>query len=61
MNTDTGLKPCPFCGGDAALGTTEFDGDTSFYVFCKSETCPILTAEIESKEEVIEKWNSRTK
>ena len=30
------LKPCPFCGGKAAIGTKSFDlFNVAAYVFCK--------------------------
>lgn len=54
--TETKLKPCPFCGGEAFLTKNEKSG--VFYVFCK-ECLRNGRGDIISQK-AAEKWNSRT-
>ena len=49
------LKPCPFCGGKAQLGTAINFRGTEYYVACSC--CAINFTS--SREEAISKWNHR--
>ena len=58
------LKPCPFCGGKAAIGTKSFDlFNVAAYVFCKK--CGARTdlfykyVQNESKQMARDAWNKR--
>lgn len=54
------LKPCPFCGGEGTLSTSELPGlssDMSFYVGC--DTCECSTSYEDTDDEAIKKWNTR--
>ena len=48
------LKPCPFCGGGAAIGR---HGDNYFAECCK---CGARTWFLKSAEKVAEAWNRRS-
>lgn len=48
------LKPCPFCGGRARIGT---DGEEGHTVFCTS--CKVETNIYEDERTAIEAWNRR--
>ena len=52
------LKPCPFCGG---AGVIEDVGCYRCHIYC--DTCPAQIGEVwsntESKEYLINKWNTR--
>ena len=56
QTTETKLKPCPFCGGEASMYIAYDDG---YYVCCDECGCglPVYNTE----EEAIEAWNRRTK
>lgn len=50
------LLPCPFCGGDAVLGTW----DNGYYSGYKVTCCVKISADADAtKHQVIEKWNTR--
>lgn len=57
------LKPCPFCGNEAALSSGQFDGKETSYVSCK--TCGgrgkffYVSSKYASAERAIEAWNRR--
>lgn len=71
--SDTKLKPCPFCGGEAKLITTEFDRKTiAIKVECKSYYARttgycatvfnnenVLNNIDNAREKAIEVWNRR--
>ena len=48
------LKPCPFCGGRARIGT---DGEEGHTVFCTS--CKVETNIYADERTAIEAWNRR--
>lgn len=50
------LKPCPFCGETNLFVEEE---DWGWVVYCGS--CPAFMDGLNSKEEVIDKWNTRVK
>ena len=54
------LKPCPFCGGVAILGTwrDEYRRLNPSAVHCS--VCHVETKIYDRKKEAIEAWNSRT-
>ncbi len=58
---DIVLKPCPFCGGEAGIGT----GPRHFFVNCVEclASTNLLTPEglVTTKEEAAELWNNRVK
>ena len=49
-----GLKPCPFCGGEAVLRGSPYVG---WIVFC--ERCAISSRSFSLKEKAIDRWNRR--
>ena len=53
------LKPCPFCGGEAILGTwrDEYRRLNPSAVHCS--VCHVETRIYERKKEAIEAWNRR--
>lgn len=64
------LKPCPFCGGEAAeddnaqvyfdrdtLAEVDYDEPDGFWIEC--EECGAMTGEFETRQEAIEHWNTR--
>ena len=51
------LKLCPFCGGEASIGETDFEGKTIFIAFC--EECGISTPADEDEQVIIKLWNRR--
>lgn len=62
----TGLKPCPFCGGEAVIDTIEphahmlallpdYGGET--FIECTGCTCAIVG---KTEHEAVEAWNRRT-
>lgn len=59
----TELKPCPFCGGDAHLRTTDFtDGCRGFEmraVYVQCACCGARTLEYRDERFAIEDWNRR--
>lgn len=64
------LKPCPFCGGKAALcGAKTPEGDHTFSVICQNCNTGIFKANYEPNEwvafdntpDAINAWNRRTK
>lgn len=59
---DTGLNPCPCCGGEAKLikrklKTGFYSSGGTYYVHCKK--CLISTQPRRKAEDVIEIWNRR--
>lgn len=51
------LKDCPFCGGQAEIIKTEFEGERVYSVSC--EDCNATTGASSDKGFVIEVWNCR--
>ncbi len=54
------LKPCPFCGGNAAVlmvKKSRFTKNVFFYVKCR--VCRASTSVECTKEEATEKWEMR--
>lgn len=57
------LKPCPFCGGQAVMGTTYRNGFFTCTIEC--DKCYIRTQDITSdilelaRQDAIEAWNRR--
>lgn len=54
MKNSKELKPCPFCGGEAAL--FEQNCDRPWHVLCY---CGGRVGWFETKQEAIEAWNRR--
>ena len=53
--TETNLKPCPFCGGEAQILRRN---DGKYVCFCRNCGCA-QTMFFDSPEEVPEEWNAR--
>lgn len=51
----TNLKACPFCAGVAAVNTLNIG--ESYHSVCMK--CGVKTAEYDTPEEAINKWNRR--
>ena len=51
------LKPCPFCGGEAELGTFSTNSDDKFLVECSN--CGVATLLYYDTEKATEAWNRR--
>ena len=51
------LKPCPFCGGKAKVGTTGY----SYKVYCDTPSCDVRpnTRFHKTRENAIKAWNRR--
>lgn len=50
------LKPCPFCGGEAAFGTNSVTG----FEYVRCSVCKARTwSGFKTREESIEAWNTR--
>ena len=54
--TNVKLKPCPFCGGEAHL-TSYGVNPTTYEIECKG--CGCYQHEHDSKQNVIDRWNTR--
>lgn len=58
---ETELKPCPFCGGEAKLGTYTQCMAKAYSVICKNKFCRGRARQIKrDKEKAIEAWNRRS-
>lgn len=63
-SSETTLKPCPFCGGEAEVNQT-YDIDTNevdgYFIICRNKDCTAWpeTAEYLTEAEAIEAWNTR--
>lgn len=55
MVTETTLKPCPFCGGDAGMQTWT----SNFSAVCLAVPYCAETRPMKSYEEAAEIWNRR--
>lgn len=53
------LKPCPFCGGEAA--ETESLTGGLYFVVCSDNDCAAIGAYRYSEEEAIKAWNRRVR
>jgi Lar family restriction alleviation protein len=57
------LKPCPFCGGDARLRTTDLAEGFGLFVmsaaFVQCADCGARTLEYRDETFAIEDWNRR--
>lgn len=56
------LKPCPFCGGEAALVPTRETTVREWFVTCDNLECNVLvccTKRYYTEAEAIEAWNTR--
>ena len=51
--TETKLKPCPFCGGEAYIDVY----DDKLYARCQG--CESMTALYDDNQEAIDAWNTR--
>ena len=52
---DTGIKPCPFCGGIAEMCTY---GDDEWLIYCKGCNA-MVEIWFKTEAEAIEAWNRR--
>lgn len=58
--TNTELKPCPFCGGEAELTFNGNDYVLWRYVECLNPECKVQTQQkTQSKEQAAIAWNTR--
>lgn len=57
--SETALKPCPFCGGEAAVMETWAYGYAEKHVQCKK--CDISTPSVPFRQKgtAVRKWNRR--
>ena len=55
MNNEK-LKPCPFCGGEAKVLGTKYEGG-DYYIVC--ERCRVRVGSYSNPVEAIEAWNKR--
>lgn len=58
-----GLKPCPFCGSEAALVLESKDpncASTDCMAFCSSKDCGASLGIYEDETAAIRAWNRRT-
>jgi hypothetical protein len=59
------LKPCPFCGGEAALECAEVDDNTiepedqEAKSWCVSCSCAAFIGTFDTEAEAIAAWNTR--
>lgn len=54
------LKPCPFCGGEAIMDYTYYEGPVASNPKCNKYGCIGFTyREFETEQEAIEAWNHR--
>lgn len=60
IERETGLKPCPFCGGNAILVLECYDDefDKWYRVECENR-CVMQCNSSESEYEAIQTWNRR--
>lgn len=59
---DNDLKPCPFCGSEAAANwyyTSDEYERTVYYVHCTNADCDAFSHEGKSPEEAAAAWNRR--
>lgn len=63
MNENTGLKICPFCGGEAQFHRCFMSGTEYWQVSCNKCGCNTrlekVSGEYAAKERVAAMWNSR--
>ena len=52
--SETALKPCPFCGGEAISRGSDYDG---YWVTCRG--CMAFPFKKNTRERAIEAWNTR--
>ena len=63
------LKPCPFCGSEAKLHVAQelvSYGDEGFFIQCSNDECLMNTVTVNGgysqyPEDIINRWNRRTK
>jgi Lar family restriction alleviation protein len=62
MKNKIKLKPCPFCGSKAQIGSFDWERGTSWFVECSVENlCNVQPkAQASSKQQAIAAWNRRT-
>lgn len=59
MSVTDELRPCPFCGGEAAVSIVPFiNAEGSGYV-AQCESCWAKSGYYQTKAEAIEAWNRR--
>lgn len=58
--TDTRLKNCPFCGGEAEIWRASADPKRPAWVGCMGRCAVLVSREYETTEEAIAAWNRRT-
>lgn len=59
MSEKVGLKPCPFCGGKAAIGTLFHSCDNMVKYTIKCSGCGVLTPLLKTKKKARKAWNRR--
>ena len=55
---DVKLKNCPLCNSKV---TMLYDNQEGYTIYCNNNNCIIETAYSLNKEELISKWNTRSK
>lgn len=55
------LKPCPFCGGQAVMKSSEHNGTTYSSGSCRDWSCPGMVGNLppQSEAEAARAWNRR--
>ncbi len=56
--SNTELKPCPFCGGEAKIATYDWGYSVKEY-WCYCSFCDCSSSRYHSKEEAINAWDMR--
>ena len=58
VQINQGLKPCPFCGGDAEIWRAR--GERTVWVGCMGWCSVLVSEEYKTDAEAVAAWNRRT-